>query len=206
MTPVGLAAEGPTDIAALRKLLEMAGLQPGPVYMGDGTARRGKHNLDARIGNYAKAARIGTPIAILRDLDDDAPCAGDLVRKLAREWPRLLFFRIAIVELEAWLVAERDAFAKHIGVSAGHLPREPEKAGRIRPTILCAATHSKIRDVRDGFPPAEGSGLAFGPEYVPYLTRFIRDIWSPTRAAGNAPSLARALVRLAEYQSRISAL
>jgi len=147
MTPIGLVAEGPTDIAALRKLLETEGLQPGSVYLGDGGTKRGKHNLDARIASYAEAARRGTPIAILRDLDDDAPCAGDLIQKLVSDRPDLLFFRIAVVELEAWLVAERELFANHIGVSISRLPREPEKTGKIRPAILGAAPHSKLRDV-----------------------------------------------------------
>jgi hypothetical protein len=203
MTPIGLVAEGPTDIAALRKLLETEGLQPGGVYLGDGGTKRGKHNLDARVANYAEAARRGTPIAILRDLDDDAPCAGDLVQKLVRNRPHLLFLRIAVVELEAWLVAERDAFAKHIGVSIGRLPREPERAGKIRPLILTDAAHSKIRDVRVGFPPTESSGLPFGSEYISYMTRFIQDVWTPSRAAENAPSLARALLRLRDYRLRV---
>lgn len=74
--PITLAVEGPTDEAVARRLLAEAGIEAGPVYL-----RNGKHFLDSRLDACNSAARISRWL-VLRDLDDDAPCAPALTASL----------------------------------------------------------------------------------------------------------------------------
>ena len=66
----------------------------------------------------------GTPFILLTDLDKNE-CAPMLIQ----EWltdplhPNLIF-RVAVHEVEAWILADREAFAPFLGISpAGHPSR-----------------------------------------------------------------------------------
>lgn len=74
--PVSVVLEGSTDSAVAERLLAHVGLTMGDVY-----GFRGKSQNDRRLPDYNNAARFARWF-VLRDLDDDAPCAPELVRAL----------------------------------------------------------------------------------------------------------------------------
>ncbi len=73
---LALVVEGDTDLPVARKLAADAGLDVF-TEMDAG----GKFNIDAELDNYNGAAK-GAPWFVLRDLDDDAQCAGEFLKKI----------------------------------------------------------------------------------------------------------------------------
>ncbi|TVQ56621.1 MAG: hypothetical protein EA355_06430 [Rhodobacteraceae bacterium] len=87
---VTIAGEGRLDLAILRRLCVDAGLAVARVVWGEG--RTGKDGLDQRLAGWAAGAAFGSPFIVLRDLDDDAPCAADLRARLMPDPPPDMVF------------------------------------------------------------------------------------------------------------------
>ena len=89
----------------MRRLISHAGGDTGTVY-----GLRGKPYLRQRIAGFNQAARHA-PWVILVDLDNDADCAAVLRAEWLPNPAPELCFRIALREVETWLLADREAAA-----------------------------------------------------------------------------------------------
>ena len=96
---IGAAVEGAPDEAVA--LIDHSGGRIGKVY-----GKSGKPHLQKKIAGYNDAARYG-PWFVLVDLDNDADCAPPL-RDAWLPAPGLCF-RIAVHEVEAWLMADPES-------------------------------------------------------------------------------------------------
>jgi hypothetical protein len=72
-TVVSIAVEGDHDAVALKRILSVVGLETGTVH-----AMGGKGALDQRVLGFNQSARHFRWL-IVRDLDQDAKCAPELV-------------------------------------------------------------------------------------------------------------------------------
>jgi hypothetical protein len=81
----------------------------------------------ARLRGLHAGARYGNPVFVVRDLDQDAPCAGAMVAGLVPEPHRRFVFRVCVREAEAWLMADATAYATYCGLPFGKLPSRPEE-------------------------------------------------------------------------------
>lgn len=163
---------------------------------------RGKSNLDARLAGFAKAAQR-SPWFVLRDLDQDAECAPTLVARLIPVRPVLLSVRIAVRELEAWLLADRERAASWLGVSVGLVPRNPESELDPKSTLMNLARRSKHRRIVEDLIPPAGSTSIVGRGYRGQVQGFAADRWRPAVAARSSDSLARCLRALAELKRQL---
>lgn len=119
MRPVfAVAVEGPADAAVVGRVLASLGAEVGPVHI-----RGGKAGVDDRIRAYNQAARHGLWL-VVRDLDRDAPCAGELVARLIGSPADLMCFRIAVRQVESWLLADGERVA-----AGGRRAVEPQPGG-----------------------------------------------------------------------------
>ncbi len=110
-------------------------------------------------------------------------------------------FRVAVREIEAWLLADRDRLAKFLSVGISHIPRDPEKLDSPKSTMVAIARHSRRKDVRGNMVPRSGSGRKIGPAYTSMLMEFARDReygWRPQVAAKLSDSLNRCIRRLGQ--------
>jgi hypothetical protein len=193
---VSAAVEGPTDETVLRRLVESAGLTLGPVY-----GRNGKKQVLRQLGGYNLAAQH-TPWVVLVDLDHDAECAPEFVQRcLPTPAPQM---RVAVREIEAWLLSDAHGIAAFLGVSVSRVPRQPDSLIDPKRTIIDLASGSRRRGVRQEIAPRAGSGRQVGPLYSSHISEFAVDHWDPAVAAESSPSLRRciaALQRLAEGRS-----
>ncbi|MHB8763888.1 MAG: hypothetical protein ACYDA8_06065 [Deferrisomatales bacterium] len=189
------AVEGVTDEAVLRRLIEHVGALPGDIY-----GREGKAQLLKRLPAFNSAARF-EPWLVLVDLDHDEECAPPARRAwLADPAPRMQL-RIAVPEVEAWLLADRERTADWLGVRLGAVPEDPESLGDPKRVLVDLCQRSSRRAVRQDIIPRPGSGRAVGPGYVAQVIQFAGDAqagWRPEAAAERAPSLGRCLLRLRE--------
>jgi hypothetical protein len=110
--------------------------------------------------------------------------------------------RVAVREVEAWLLADHDAVRLFFGRgAAGRLP-DPTDAIADPKQFLLELARLAPRDIRDDLRPAPGALSAQGLGYNVRLTQFVRENWDPRRAARRSLSLARTRHRLRELAAR----
>jgi hypothetical protein len=165
--------------------------------------RGGNGFLRDRLPVFCKIADH-QPVLVLTDLDNEAcPPAliGDWYRRLHR--PPDLLLRVAVREVEAWLLADRDALADFLRISARHIPQQPERLDDPKDALLRAAMHAP-RTIREELVARNGALASQGIGYNKRLSGFVEAQWSPERASASASSLARARQRIAELAARIA--
>lgn len=182
--------EGVVDEAVLRCLLTQVGALSGPIY-----GKQGKQHLRQRLKGYNQAARFN-PWVILVDLDHDEACAPPFRESWLPTPAPYLCFRIAVHEVEAWLMADHEQLARFFSIARSRIPQDPEAVDDPKRTMVELAKHSRRRAIREDMVPRPQSGREVGPAYSSRLIEFIEapDIgWRPDVAAKSSDSLARCL-------------
>ena len=184
---ISAAVEGAVDEAVVRKLIAHAGGHIGSVY-----GKNGKAELLQRMPGYNNAARYA-PWVVLVDLNGDAECAPSILNDWAPSPAASLCFRIAVREVEAWLIADAPTFSKYLSIRPGNLPSEPENLERPKDTVVNFARRSRRQAIRRDMVPREGSGRRVGPAYASRLIEYIEQHWRPRAAAERSDSVRRAM-------------
>ena len=118
---VNFASEGLIDAAVARRLIAACGGAPGwerPAH--------GKNKLDLQIAKYRAASAHGAPWLILRDFDRDASCPPELIERLQGRPTARFCLRLAVREIETWLLADRAGIARLLRVPVGSITRDLE--------------------------------------------------------------------------------
>ena len=184
---ISAAVEGLVDEAVVRKLIAHAGATPGPVY-----GKQGKSLLRQKIAGYNNAARRA-PWMVLVDLDHDEVCAPPLRDAWLPQPAERLCFRVAVREVEAWLLADTQRLAAFLGVSPARVPADPERLDDPKTAMVNLARSSRRRAIQEDMVPREGSGRQVGPAYSSRLIEFASSSWRPDVAARRSDSLRRAI-------------
>ncbi|MGE0027085.1 MAG: hypothetical protein AB7O78_17800 [Thermoleophilia bacterium] len=198
MTGVDIAVEGLLDEAVLRRALREVGLDVWRVF-----GRKGKQSLLRQLQSYNEAARIG-PWVVLLDLDDEAPCPGAAIAQWLPEPAPGMRLRVAVQEIEAWLLADREACATLLGRAISLLPTNPDAEADPKQLVVNLARRSSRRAIREGLVPRVGSGRSEGATYTSDLIEFSENEWRPQVAAETSPSLARSLARLSALADELA--
>lgn len=194
---VTCAVEGDIDAAIARKLLAEAGGTIAQVY-----GLRGKSHLERQIQGFNNAARF-SPWLVLVDLDMDAACAPPFRQKWLPDPASQMCFRVAVREVEAWLLADRERLARFLQVSPARVLKEPEQSERPKEEMVKIAGRSRSRAIREDMVPRYRSGRAIGPAYTSRLVEFVEHVWNPSTAERASPSLARCRRRIPELVMKV---
>ena len=180
-----------SEAVGLRLLAE----QDDVLQIGQRLRKSGFGYLKSHMPNWRQLARHQT-VLLITDLDRlDCPI------RLLDDWrgrqalPANLILRIAVREVEAWLLADHEGMESLLG-SRGRLPPDPDSLPDPKDFLLQVAKRAP-KDVRDDLVDNTGTKLRQGLGYNARLTDFVRSIWNPERAAQRSTSLARARCRLA---------
>ena len=196
MQSVCVATEGLIDTAVVRRICLEIEIEIAAIY-----GESGKDRLDGALVGYNAAARFGTWV-VLRDLDTDADCAPSLrARLLAAPAPGMVF-RIAVREIEAWLIADQHSFARYFSVPPVRIPNDPESVLRPKEFLVNLVRRSRSRTIREDVVPREGSKARVGPGYAGRMIEFASTVWSPHEASVRSESLKRCLARLSHLRTR----
>ena len=106
-----------------------------------------------------------------------------------------MLFRVVVNEIESWLLADAVNISKFLRIPLKKIARAPEQLADPKQTLTNLARRSTDRKIREGVAPVHGARE--GREYNPLLRSFVEESWSPVNAAKVAPSLLRAMDRLA---------
>lgn len=161
---------------------------------------RGKGNVSLR----QKAPELnrsanGAAIFLLTDLDTPRECPPGLIRSWIRSTlnPRF-FFRVAVMEVESWVMADRIGFSDFLSVPPHRIPSPTDNILNPKEFLLSLARRSKKKTVREALLPAQGATFSVGNEYNTLLSEFVQDHWDLERAASVSPSLKRTLDRISQ--------
>lgn len=191
------AVEGPSDEPVLRRVVEDRGAFVHRIQV-----PYGKHNLRRALPGYNAAARW-SPWLVLVDLDQEFACPATLVAEwLPKPSPKMRL-RVVVRQIEAWLLADADRFARFFAVKKSAVPTQPDLLADAKATVLSLVSASRRSAIRNDMTPRPGSGRRVGPAYSSRLIEFASDPngWRSEVAATASPSLARCLSRLDELIS-----
>lgn len=189
-----IAVEDVLSEVVVRKLIET--IRPDltvSVVMG----KKGRGYLQSRARALNKTAG-SVPVLIVADLDRPTPCPADLIDQWLSAPPAPgLLVRIAVMEIESWILADSDAFANFLAVPAHRIPSNTDEIPHPKEFVVSLARRSRRRDIRGDLVPALGSTAAVGPAFNPRVGMFVGHLWNVERAARASPSLRRSIKRLA---------
>src|SRR5581483_7564673 len=196
-TPVILTAavEGLVDETLLRRICQHVGTSLGEVY-----GRKGKAHILSRINGYNNSARFRHWVVLL-DLDNDGACAAEVLREWLPAPAPMMRLRIAVREIEAWLLGDRERLAAYLSVSLNHLSEDPECLADPKLELVNLARKSRRRAIREDMVLISGSGQPVGPAYTSRMIEFIQSPivgWRPDIAAVNSESLRRCIGALSD--------
>jgi hypothetical protein len=157
--------------------------------------KNGNSYLKQKLPSFCELSKH-YPLLLITDLDQ-ASCPS----RLTSDWlsnrpkPPKLLFRVAVREIESWLLADHDGIIKLFGAHIAKLSENPELlADPKRKLLQCAQSAS--RAIREDMLPRSNAIALTGLGYNRRLTDFVRDVWSPTRAETRSNSLKRTRQRL----------
>ena len=140
----------------------------------------------------------------LRDLDDDAACAPTLVALLLPDKNERMLLRVCVKQVESWLMADKEAYARFCGVPLGHIPDNPETVGNPKALIQSLGESGKAVKLHRHFSKLKRTGVPMWGMLGEWHAQFAEKHWDPVRAADSnrSPSLTRALARVKELVAK----
>ncbi len=193
---VNLAVEDSLSEMVLRTILQQS---ERSYVVGSCFLKGGYGYLKKSIRGFNNASK-GTPFLILTDLDK-AECPPELIR----EWlpyskhPNLIF-RIAVREVEAWLLADRQAFSEFIGIPIGLISDDTETIPDPKQKLIELVSKSKNKELREDIVPSMRSTARVGPNYNGRLGFFVTSHWRIKEAVNHSVSLKRTVSTIVGFK------
>ena len=186
--PIHLVVEDELSEAVLREILRQSGR---PFAVGTAYRRGGFGYLRTNVKGFNNGAK-GTPFLLLTDLDKNE-CAPMLIQ----DWLTVplhpnLIFRVAVREVEAWILADREAFGYFLGISPRDIPSEVDSLQDPKEKLVSLARTSPKQGLRVSLVPRTGSTARVGRDYNGTLSEFVHNGWRLDESKRLSPSLLRA--------------
>lgn len=196
---INLAVEDDLSDAVLRRIIDKVcpNFQVHVCY-----GKKGISYLQKNILSYNNAAKA-VPYLVLVDLDQ-MECAPSLIKKWFTQprHPHLLF-RIAVREVEAWLLADRKGIADFFSISQSRIPILIEEVDNPKQTLINLARLSRRITLRDAIVPPHGSTCRQGADYNSVMIGFVQQHWDIGRACANSISLRKTVRCIENFQTSI---
>lgn len=196
MTPIALATEDQlSEAIALRLISEVT----TPHHITHKLRKGGFGYLRSKMDSWREMAEHQV-MMVLTDLD-----RADCLVEFRDQWfasihpPASLMLRVAVREVESWVLADHAAMRILIGPK-GVLPVTPDLLANPKQVLLRLAKGAP-KNVRQDLLKTIDGNLSQGLGYNARLTEWVNSTWSPRRAADRSPSLARARLRLNQVVS-----
>ena len=194
--PVNLAVEDRLSEAVIRTLLAHTKRNYA---VGTAYGRGGFGYLRRTVRGWNSGA-VGVPFVLLTDLD-----RWTCPQALIDDWLPVpkhhnLLFRVAVREVESWLLADSTNPANFLAAPAKLISGDVDGLADPKAELIALARRSRRRDIRDRLVPKLGSTAKVGPDYNACLIGFVTSHWRVDAAEDRSPSLARTLNRLRTFR------
>lgn len=195
---INLAVEDSPSETILRKILNQL---KRPYQVSNCLCQGGYGYLKKRIASFNQAAAKAMPFLILTDLNSSV-CPPKMINswlKGAPKHPNLLF-RIAVKEVESWILAHREGIAAFLGISEKNVPMDTDSIPDPKAFLIKLAGKSRSRLLKEGLIPQPGATSRQGPNYNSRIINFIQENWDAGAASLHSKSLQRTLDRLKLFE------
>ena len=165
--------------------------------------RRGIGYVQSKLRSLNQAAS-GVRIVAIADRDSIQKCPIQTIGAWlggSNRHPNLVV-RMAEMEIESWIMADRDGMSSFLEVPLNRVPQFPDSLSDPKQTLVNIARQSRTRAIREQICPVPGAQSVVGPAYNSAIENFIRTNWRLARALQNSPSLRRAEQRIRELAQR----
>ncbi|MDR2440249.1 MAG: hypothetical protein LBE12_12895 [Planctomycetaceae bacterium] len=196
-------AEDAPSQAVLQKIIHSFNNQETTIFCfreGFPKIMNGFSKIKERLPACIEIGKNGLYSISLTDLDKEYCCPPSLIRNWLSiedgkpiELPEKTLFRVAVREIESWIMADRKKFAKYFDLTESLLPTIPDKIRDPKKEFFSLLRKKERQKFRRMLP---GKNSFIGPEYNDIMCDFIERHWLPTRAENNSPSLKRMMSRL----------
>ncbi|MDQ6982322.1 MAG: DUF4276 family protein [Mariprofundus sp.] len=185
---IGIATEDALSEAVVEKMLNYAPIEFNVVLK---QRKRGSGYLKKQVRKFNAIAN-SYPVLLLTDLDR-VVCASELKKSWLTipQNPKFLF-RVAVREVESWLLADREAISQFLNISISICPGSPDDILDPKQALINLAKKSKRREIKQDMLPAKGSLSPVGLGYNARLSDFVWNYWNVDRAIVRSDSLNRA--------------
>jgi hypothetical protein len=157
---------------------------------------RGRGYIEGKAAELNRTAS-NVPVLVLADLDRPQPCPADFIeRSLGQRPVPGMLFRLAVMEIESWVLADREELAAFLGVATHRIPAFPDAVLHPKEMIVDLARRSRFKAIRQDLVPAPGGTAVVGPAFNARLLEFVVKRWNQDRAKRASPSLRRMVERL----------
>jgi hypothetical protein len=129
-------------------------------------------------------------------------CPGDLLQKwLGKIAPnKNLIFRVAVKEVEAWLLADIPNFASCLAIEENKITKAVESLLDPKVEIVALARLSTSPHIIQDMVPPKGSTAEVGRCFDRVLINFVRNQWDIEEASKNSRSLSKAVNALKSFK------
>ena len=161
-------------------------------------SHNGRGYIQKRINSFNEASKI-IPCLVLVDLDRDE-CAPTLKRQWLSqpEHPNFLF-RVAVHEVESWLLADSTNLSTFFGISRNLFPIDVENIENPKRELINLARKSHKRIIVEDIVPKIGSTATQGRNYNSRLIQFVYESWDIPSAQKKSDSLIRTFEHLKTF-------
>jgi hypothetical protein len=185
--PVNIAVEDPLSETLLRTLMVQT---KKPYAIGTCYSEGGFGYLKKNLSGFNAGARF-VPMIILTDLDRYA-CVPELIHDwFERERNPNLLLRVAVKEIEAWVLAHRKAFLSFFEIPRHEIPHQVDKIDDPKRFLIELVRKSPNQERRRRIVPPVNSTRTQGPDYNACLTEFVQHEWKATEAIKLSASIQR---------------
>ena len=186
--PVNLVVEDDLSEVVLRRILRESSTR---FYVGSCYGKTGFGYIKKRIAGFNRASR-GTPFFVLSDLEET--CSPKQIREwLSQPMSPNLIFRIAVKEVESWVLADRVGFSSFLGIRSELIPANVDAIDDPKQFLIKLARRSRRRALREAIVPKPNSTAKVGPDYDGQLSDFVHNSWNVRRAIECSVSLKKAI-------------
>jgi hypothetical protein len=192
---VNIVVEDVLSEVLLKKIIENS---PGNLKVNRCFRKGGSGYIKKNLQGFNHGAGIN-PFIVLVDLDK-IECPPSLIKKwITFEVNDGFIFRVAVREIESWIMADKVSFADYISVSSDKIPHDIETIEDPKEFLLNLLKGSKKKDLKDDMLPRKGSTSKLGPLYNDILIDFISNHWELKRAVKNSRSLEKLVKSLKQF-------
>lgn len=187
-----IVAEDVLSLAVLRRLIAESGRN---FVIERENQTRGFGDIKIGISKFRNASKA-LPHVVLTDLDR-YPCPVALLAEWkATNLPERMLLRIAVREVEAWLLADRQGMADFLGAAKTKIPQDPESECDPKQCLINLVRKGRKHRLAEELTPRPGSPVSIGPLYNQRLAAFVETRWDVASARQTSPSLERTIQRL----------
>ena len=191
-----LAVEDTLSEAVSTKILASLGID-----ISQRLGLKGKGYLQSKAPSLNQTAK-GFPVFMLTDQDAPSQCPPQLVQDWTKgERHARFFLRVAVMEVESWIMADRRGFADFLSIPFNRIPEDTDVILRPKEFLVSLARLSKKTRLRQEIVPPPGATSKVGPAYNSRLGEFVHSRWSVNLAAAVSVSLQRTLAQLRNFNS-----